>query len=111
MITPNLLDICHVTHYIYLVIKTFADKHTRDLFMSGKSRRLPQDVTGRAIRRLEYIDLAASLVDLMVPPSNRLHPLRGDRKGLHSISINDKWRVCFRFLDGDAYEVEVTDYH
>jgi len=93
------------------VIKTFADIQTRDLFTMGKSKRLPPDLTKRAIRRLEYVDLAATLEDLKVPPSNRLHALKGDRSGQHSISINDQWRICFRFADGDAYDVEITDYH
>jgi proteic killer suppression protein len=65
----------------------------------------------RAIRHLEYIDLAISLDDLRVPPSNRLHGLKGDRKGQFSISINDQWRICFHFIDGDAYDVKLTDYH
>jgi proteic killer suppression protein len=65
----------------------------------------------RAIRKLEYVDLATSLDDLRVPPSNRLHALKGSREGEHAISINDQWRVCFRFVDGDAYDVEVADYH
>ena len=60
---------------------------------------------------MEYIDLAVSLDDLRVPPSNRLHALKGDRKGQWSISINDQWRVCFQFDKGDAYDVEITDYH
>ena len=63
------------------------------------------------MRRLEYIDLATQGADLRVPPSNRLHRLKGDRQGQYSISINDQWRICFRFEDGDAYEVEITDYH
>ena len=61
--------------------------------------------------RLEYLDLATSLIDLKVPPSNRLHKLERNRAGQYSISINDQWRVCFRFEDGDAYDVEITDYH
>ena len=65
----------------------------------------------RALRKLEYIDLAAVLDDLRVPPSNRLHVLRGDRKGQYSISVNEQWRICFSFVDGDAYDVELTDYH
>jgi proteic killer suppression protein len=74
--------------------------------------RLPSpDIIKRAIRRLEYIDLATSLDDLKVPPSYRLHALKGDRKGQHSISINDQWRTCFRFIDADAYDVEIADYH
>jgi len=72
---------------------------------------LPSDLIKRAIRRLEYIDLAKKLEDLRVPPSNRLHALKGDRKGQFSISINDQWRICFQFIDGDAYDVEITDYH
>jgi proteic killer suppression protein len=93
------------------MIKTFADKHTWEVYIKGKSKRLPPDIIKRAIRRLEYIDLATSLNDLKVPPSNRLHALKGDRKGQHSISINEQWRICFRFIDGDANDVEITDYH
>jgi len=94
-----------------IVIKTFADKHTRDLFVTGKSKRLPLDLAKRAVRRLEYVDIATSLQDLKVPPSNRLHALKADRAGQYSISVNDQWRICFRFFDGDAYDVELTDYH
>ena len=93
------------------VIKTFADKHTHELYTTGKSKRLPSDILRRALRRMEYIDLAACVDDLRVPPSNRLHILRGNREGQYSISINEQWRICFRFIDGDAYDVEITDYH
>jgi proteic killer suppression protein len=93
------------------MIKTFADKHTQDIYLKGNSKRIAPDIIKRAIRRLEYIDLATCLEDLKVPPSNRLHALKGDRKGQYSISINDQWRICFKFVDGDAYEVEITDYH
>jgi toxin HigB-1 len=93
------------------VIKTFADKRTKRLYESGKAKRFPADVAKRAARKLEYVDLAVTLDDLRTPPGNRLHTLEGDRKGQHSISINDQWRVCFRFEDGDAYNVEVCDYH
>jgi len=93
------------------MIKTFADKETQAVFVKGKSKRLPSDLIRRASRRLEYIDWATNLNDLRVPPSNRLHALRGNREGQHSISINDQWRICFRFIDGDAYDVEITDYH
>jgi proteic killer suppression protein len=93
------------------MIKTFADKETHKLFVSGKSKRMPADVLRRAIRRLEFIHFANDINDLLVPPSNRLHALKGDRKGQHSISINDQWRICFRFIEGDAYDVEITDYH
>jgi proteic killer suppression protein len=93
------------------MIKTFADKHTRDLFTTGMSRRLRPDILRRAIRKLKYVDYAKTLDDLRSPRSNRLHALREDREGQHAIRINDQWRVCFRFEDGDAYDVEVTDYH
>ena len=81
------------------------------LYATGKSRRLPPDVVSRARRKLEYIDLAARLDDLKVPPGNRLHALERERTGQHAISVNDQWRICFRFADGDAYDVEITDYH
>jgi proteic killer suppression protein len=94
-----------------MMIKTFADKHTRELFKAGRSKKLPPEVIKRALRRLEYIDLAVRLEDLRVPPSNRLHALSGSRRGQHAISINDQWRIVFRFEQGDAYDVEITDYH
>jgi proteic killer suppression protein len=93
------------------VIKSFADHETQSLCVTGASRRLPPDVARRALRKLEYVDLASRLDDLRVPPGNRLHALEGDRNGQYSISINDQWRICFRFEDGDAHDVEITDYH
>ncbi len=93
------------------MIKTFADRHTRDLYLTGSSKRLPADLWRRAVRRLEYIDLATTLDDLTIPPSNRLHALKRDRRGQHAIAVNDQWRICFRFEAGDAFEVEITDYH
>ena len=93
------------------MIKTFADRRTRDLFLSGTAKRFPTDVAPRAARKLEYVDLATRLDDLRVPPGNRLHALKDDRRGQHAIAINDQWRICFRFVEGDAFEVEVCDYH
>ena len=93
------------------MIKTFADRRTRDLFLTGTAKRFSADVLSRAVRKLEYVDLATSLDDLKVPPGNRLHALKADRKGQHAIAVNDQWRVCFRFVAGDAYDVEVCDYH
>jgi len=93
------------------VIKSFADARTQSLYVTGRSRRLPSEIVRRAVRKLEYLDLATRLDDLRVPPGNRLHALEGDRKGQYSISINDQWRICFRFSDGDAHDVEITDYH
>lgn len=93
------------------MIKSFADKRTRDLFVDGKGRRLPPELARRAARKLEYVDLATRLDDLKVPPGNRLHALKGDRAGQHAIAVNDQWRICFRFVAGDAYDVELCDYH
>ena len=93
------------------MIKTFADKRTGELYATGKSRRVPQNIAKRAMRKLEYIDLATCLNDLKGPPGNRLHELDRDRKGQYSIAVNDQWRICFRFVDGDAYDVEIADYH
>ena len=93
------------------MIKTFADRHTQDLYATGKSGRFPPAVVKRATRRLEYIDLATRLDDLKVPPGNRLHALERERAGQHAIAVNDQWRICFRFMDGDAHDVEITDYH
>ncbi|HSE57585.1 MAG TPA: type II toxin-antitoxin system RelE/ParE family toxin [Nitrospiraceae bacterium] len=93
------------------MIRTFADRHTRELYETGKSKRFPSEIWQRALRRLEYIDLATRVGDLKVPPSNRLHKLERERKGQYSISVNEQWRICFRFVGGDAFDVEVTDYH
>lgn len=93
------------------MIKTFADRRTRELFVTARARSFPPEIAKRAVRKLEYVNLATSLDDLRVPPGNRLHALKDDRQGQHAIAINDQWRICFRFVDGDAYEVEVCDYH
>jgi proteic killer suppression protein len=93
------------------VIKTFTDKYTEELYLSGTSRRFPRDIVKRATRKLEQLNAANTLDDLRIPPSNRLHALQGDRAGQHTIRINDQWRICFTFHNGDAYNVEVCDYH
>jgi proteic killer suppression protein len=93
------------------LIKTFADRRAQELYSTGKAKRFPAGLAKRAARKLEYVDLAAQPDDLKVPPGNRLHALEGDRKGQYSISINDQWRICFRFVDGDAFDVEICDYH
>jgi toxin HigB-1 len=93
------------------MIKTFADRQTARLFVEGRARGFPADVARRAVRKLEYVDLATRLDDLKTPPGNRLHALRGNRQGQHAIAINDQWRICFRYVEGDAYDVEVCDYH
>jgi toxin HigB-1 len=93
------------------VIRTFSDRRTQELFVHGRAVRLPPDLVRRAVRKLEYIDLATSLDDLKEPPGNRLHALGGGRRGQYAIAINAQWRICFRFDHGDAFEVEITDYH
>ncbi|MDZ4729125.1 MAG: type II toxin-antitoxin system RelE/ParE family toxin [Xanthomonadales bacterium] len=93
------------------MIKTFADKRSKGLYETGKAKGLPADIEKRAARKLEYIDLSSALEDLRTPRGNRLHELEDDRKGQQSISINDQWKMCFRFEQSDAYEVEVCDYH
>ncbi len=95
----------------YGVIKTFADRETEALFRTGKARRVPSDVGRRALRKLEAVHVATKLSDLRVPPGNQLHALKGDRAGQYAIAVNDQWRICFRFDDGDAYDVEFCDYH
>lgn len=93
------------------MIQSFADKDTRAIFERKRSRRLPSDIHKRAHRKLLTIHGADALEDTNVPPGNKLHQLEGDRAGQHAIWINDQWRICFRWKDGNAYDVEITDYH
>lgn len=92
------------------MIKTFADKDTEALFSGVRVRRFV-NFESPARRKLEYLDAAGELEDLRVPPGNRLEGLKGDRAGQHSIRVNDQFRVCFHWQDGDAYGVEICDYH
>lgn len=93
------------------MIENFAHPETERLFLTGKSRRLPPGILRRALMRLTQLHAAMALDDLRMPPSNRLEALSGDRAGQWSIRINDQWRVCFRFEEGHALDVEITDYH
>lgn len=93
------------------MIRSFRDAETEKIFPRERSRRLPSDVQRRAYRKLLLLDAAETLQDLKVPPGNRLERLAGDRAGQHTIRVNDQWRVCFRWQRGDAYAVEITDYH
>lgn len=93
------------------VIRSFADKETERFWVTGTTRRLPPDVARRALRKLSAIDATTTVETLRVPPGNRLERRSGDRTGQWSIRINDQWRVCFRFADGDAHDVEVCDDH
>jgi len=93
------------------MIKSFANKETEKLFSREISRKLPQGIQQIARRKLEILDATEALQDLRIPPSNHLEKLSGDRKGQYSIRINKQWRICFEWHDGDAYNVEITDYH
>ena len=93
------------------MIRSFASSETGRFFATGKSRRLPPEIRKRATMRLTQLHAVTTIDDLRFPPSNRLEALKHDRKGQWSIRINDQWRVCFRFERGDAFDVEITDYH
>ncbi|HEX6261990.1 MAG TPA: type II toxin-antitoxin system RelE/ParE family toxin [Actinomycetota bacterium] len=93
------------------MIKRFRDRDAERLFNRRPTRRLGPGVQKVALRKLRMLDAAARLDDLRVPPGNCLERLRGDRTGQHSIRINDQWRICFRWRAGDAYDVEIVDYH
>lgn len=93
------------------MITSFANKETEKLFTTGKSKKLPTEIITRSIMRLTQLDNAREVTDLLMPQSNRLESLSGDRAGQWSIRINDQWRVCFQFANGDATNVVITDYH
>lgn len=93
------------------MIRSFADKETQLVWSGHASRRLPYEVQNRALIKLKLLNRARTLDDLRNPPSNRLHALKDDRAGQHSISINMQWRVCFVWRDGGADRVEIADYH
>ena len=93
------------------MIRSFIDKEAEKIWDGAPSRRLPGDIQSVARRKLRMLNNAATLEDLRVPPANRLEALKGSRKGHYSIRINDQWRVCFRWKDADAYDVEIVDYH
>jgi proteic killer suppression protein len=93
-----------------LVIKSFGDRDTERLFAREPVRRYPAELRRVMLRKLVAVDAAEALDDLRVPPGNRLEKLRGDRSGQHSIRVNDQWRVCFAWRDGDAYDVSIVDY-
>ena len=93
------------------MIKTFADKPTAAIFEGYHIRKLPREMQQTARRKLKQIDSATTIDSLRVPPGNRLELLKGDRAGQWSIRINDQWRICLRWKGGDAFDVEITDYH
>jgi proteic killer suppression protein len=93
------------------MIKSFADSETEKVFNREFSRKLAGDIQSIALRKLRMLGNAHAINDLRSPPANRLEKLAGDREGQHSIRINDQYRLCFVWQDGDAYDVEIVDYH
>ena len=93
------------------VIRSFNDKRTETIFGGRRAKGLPTEIQQRARRKLRMLDAATAIDDLKVPPSNRLEKLKGDRRGQHSIRINDQWRICFVWHDKYASKVEIIDYH
>jgi toxin HigB-1 len=93
------------------MIKSFKDSRTEKLSRGVVEKTIPFDVARRAVNKLFLIATVTRLEDLRVPPGNQLEALRGDRKGQHSIRVNQQWRICFAWRDGDAFDVEFVDYH
>lgn len=93
------------------MIKSFADKATAAVFEGLQVRRLPHTIQGIARRKLKLIDAATQVEHLRIPPGNRLEAMSGNRAGQWSIRINDQWRICFKWEDGHALDVEIVDYH
>lgn len=106
-----LLTSINILFILGKMIRSFADRETERFFTFGKSLRYPPALLKRAAMRLEQLNAATRVEDLRMPPSNRLETLGGDRAGQFSVRINDQWRLCFRFTDGDAFDVQITDYH
>ena len=97
--------------WCYKMIKSFRDKETEKLYLTGNSDYFPSTILKVAIRKLDYLYAAKMISDLRIPPGNKLEKLKGDFAGKYSIRINDHYRIVFRFEQSDAYEVEITDYH
>lgn len=93
------------------MIKSFRNKEAEKIFNRQLSSKLPENIQRIARKKMLILDAASELNDLRIPPGNRLEALKGNRKGQHSIRINNQWRICFIWKDGDAYHVEINDYH
>ena len=93
------------------MIQSFADRTTAAIFAGLEVRRMPRTLQQRTAEKLALLDAAYAVEDLRVPPGNRLEKLSGDRAGQWSIRVNRQWRICFTFVDGDAFDVELVDYH
>ena len=97
--------------YLSCMIVSFQCKATRDLFHRKKSKTIPPSIQGAALRKLWMIDAAHEVQDLKIPPGNRLEKLKNDRAGQYSVRINDQWRICFKWHNNHAHDVEIVDYH
>jgi len=93
------------------VIRSFKDRETAKVWSRGFSKKLPGEIQERALMKLQQLHAAGDLKDLSIPVSNQLEPLKGDLMGFYSIRINKQWRICFRWQDGHAWDLEITDYH
>jgi len=93
------------------MIRSFADRDTERLWHGAASRKWSAEIAKRGLAKLRLLDAAEAIEDLRTPPGNRLEALKGDRKGQYSVRINDQWRICFRWMEGGAYDVEIVDYH
>lgn len=93
------------------MIVSFGDADAQLLWDTGKSRKIPASIRRAAFKKMAILNAALELENLRVPPGNRLEKLSGDRKGQHSIRVNDQFRICFVWRDGNAYDVEIVDYH
>jgi len=93
------------------MIRSFRETEAAKIYARQRSKKLPTDIQQVALRKMRMLNNALNLNDLRIPPANRLEKLSGNRAGQYSIRINDQWRLCFEWQDGDAYEVEITDYH
>jgi proteic killer suppression protein len=98
-------------YYLQIVMRSFANDETERVFRRLAGKRFSIDLQRNAYRKLLLLDAAESISDLRIPPGNRLEKLKANRQGQYSIRINSQWRICFIWKDGDAYEVEITDYH
>ena len=93
------------------MIKTFGDKESEKIWIGVRSRKLPNEIQDAARRKLRMINNAQDVIDLRIPPANRLEKLKGDLQEYHSIRINNQWRIIFQWINNDAYEVKIVDYH
>jgi proteic killer suppression protein len=105
------VDVRTALRYVRAVIRSFADERTAAVFSGQAVKGVDSRVQGRAKAKLQMLDAARNLIDLRLPPGNRLEALKGDRMGQHGLRVNDRWRICFVWRAGEAWDVEIVDYH